>query len=230
MINLTINPNLSATPTQIQDQQSKLSGLYLTDQGTGTTHVSANGKFVLGLDANNGGGNGEWIQNSVSAQSPPLQFGISFFGAGQERMRLDNTGNLTVGGRLTCPQLGTFLGAGHELLINLEGRIFINSSSERFMENITELKDDFDSILSLTPVSFQSKETGETGFGYTAESLHEQGLENLVSYDAEGNPSSVRYNLMAVYLLEVLKEQRKMMKDLYAEVDALKPQLKEKYV
>jgi len=33
MINLTINPNLSATPTQIQDQQSKLSGLYLTDQG-----------------------------------------------------------------------------------------------------------------------------------------------------------------------------------------------------
>lgn len=237
---LTVAASLNNNPQQVADQDGNKSGLFLTDDTTGTTHLRPTGKLVFGLDGANGGGFGEWIQNSVTQQSIG-DFGISFFANSKEGMRLTNTGlvgigtktpsamlhvngDMEVNGRVQFTNLPLGLSNFRELVVNDVGLICTIrlGTSERFTENISEFKDDFSKILSLNPVSFQSRETGETGFGYLAEELQEKDLQNLVSYDAEGKPFSVHYKLMPIYLLEVLKEQQKTIRRLQSEVTELK--------
>lgn len=227
-VDLTVGTDLSATPQAITDQNGNESGLFLTNAATQTTNITSNGQFVLGINVD---GTGEWIQNSSNGSR--TNYGISFFGNSVERMRLTNAGELGVG--TTAPSATLHVngsvrleglksgGAGTtDLVADSSGNVFLQSSSERFKENISEFKDDFSKILLLNPVSFQSKHTGETGLGYIAEDLQEKDLKNLVSYDAEGNPFSVHYKLMPVYLLEVLKEQQKMIEELQSQMTELK--------
>ena len=234
MSNLSVGQNLNQTPQSITDQASNTSGLFITNVATGITSITSNGRFVFGI---NFVGSGEWIQNSQNGVG--RNFGISFFGNFIERMRLTNTGQLGIGtttpsatlhvngdmkvtGRAKFNELA-LSGESFPLRITRDGReLALETFSERFVENISELSDDFNKILSLNPVSFQSKHTGETRLGYIAEDLQEKDLTNLVSYDAEGKPFSVRYELMPVYLLEVLKEQQKMIKELQSEMAELK--------
>ncbi|HEX8653517.1 MAG TPA: tail fiber domain-containing protein [Pyrinomonadaceae bacterium] len=229
-IDLTVSQALSANPTQIADQDNNQSGLFLTNDATKITAIRSTGKFVLGVEDGTGGV-GEWIQNSSNGTAS--NFGISFFGNSVEQMRLTNSGQLGIGtttpsatldvnGSVRFEGLSVAPGSSVDLVADNQGNVFLQGSSERFKENISELKDDFSKILSLNPISFQSRQTGETGIGYIAEDLQAKDLKNLVSYDAEGNPFSVHYKLMPVYLLEVLKEQQKMIKKLQAEMAELK--------
>jgi hypothetical protein len=232
MSNLSVGQDLNTIPQAITDQDSNTSGLFITNAATGVTSIESTGRFVFGIAPF---GIGEWIQNSQGVSG---DFGISFFGAANERMRLTNTGQLGIGtttpsaalhvnGDMKVEGLAQFKelvkqGQMFPLAITPDGYLALVTNSERFNENIGEFSDDFNKILSLNPVSFQSRKTGETGFGYIAEDLQEKDLTNLVSYDAEGKPFSVRYELMPVYLLEVLKEQQKMITELQSEVAELK--------
>jgi hypothetical protein len=231
-IDLTITTTISGTPTQIGDQNNNVSGLFITNDATGITSIRSKGKFVLGVNDGTGGV-GEWIQNS--SNGTVSNFGISFFANSAEQMRLTNTGNLGIGTTTPSARLhvngsvrfqGLTAGTGNDLVADANGNVFLQSSSERFKENISEFKDDFSKILSLNPVSFQSKQTGATGLGYIAEDVQAKDLKDLVSYDAEGNLFSVHYKLMSVYLLEVLKEQQKMIKELQSEMTELKAAVK----
>ena len=233
MSNLSIGQDLNQTPQSITDQDSNTSGLFITNAATGITSITSNGRFVFGI---NFVGSGEWIQNSQNGVG--LNFGISFFGNFIERMRLTNTGQLGIGtttqsatlhvngdmkvtGQATFKEL-VLQGEMNPLQITRDGQLAVLTSSERFAEKISAFSDDFNKILSLNPVSFQSKNTGATRLGYIAEDLQEKALNNLVSYDAEGKPFSVHYDLMSVYLLEVLKEQQKMIRGLQSEMAELK--------
>lgn len=247
MSDLTISKDLNPIPEVIREQSTGFpSGLYLTNEDTGTIHIKSNGKFVFGLDGPRGGGEGEWMQNSRT-NFTTNDFGIAFYTVTMERMRLTNTGlgigtktpttMLEVAGNVkissaTKPALEVdgglkFVGldkasTGDDLVVDLQGNVSRQVSSERFKENVIEFKDDFSKILSLNPVSFQSKQTGETGLGYIAEDLQAKDLKSLVGYDGDGKPFSVHYKLVPVYLLEVLKEQQKMIKQLQSEMAELK--------
>jgi hypothetical protein len=131
-------------------------------------------------------------------------------------------------GTAAFPGLPNLPGSGtSDLTVDQNGNITPQTSSLRFKENVEALNEDFQKILALEPKSFTYKETGVRGIGYAAEEVDELELNNLVGYDAEGKPLTVNYKFIPVYLLEVLKEQQKVIKELQAEVAELKAPRKE---
>ena len=115
---------------------------------------------------------------------------------------------------------------GRDVQVASNGRFGFLASSKRYKENIAPLEDDFSKILAAQPVAFVWKESKESDIGLIAEDIDELGLRNLVIYDAEGRPESVRYKFLSLYLLEVLKDLDNSIKELKAENESLKKQLK----
>lgn len=113
-----------------------------------------------------------------------------------------------------------------DLVIHSGGAVSVHTSSARFKENIEPLQEDFCKLLLADPVSFTNKATGDCEIGYVAENLHENELENLVSYDAEGKPLSVRYKLLPIYVLEIMKEQQRVIKDLQGDIADIKERMR----
>jgi hypothetical protein len=88
------------------------------------------------------------------------------------------------------------------------GRIYYDSSSLRYKEDIQPLVDDFTKILKIEPKSFIDKATGNREIGYIAEELDTLGLKNLVGYNQDGLPDTLHYEKIVIYLLEVVKSQQ----------------------
>lgn len=101
-------------------------------------------------------------------------------------------------------------------------RVFANSSSRRYKENIRPLEDDFTALLDLDPVVFTWKETGQPGFGFIAEDLDALGLRTLVVYDEQGRPESVNYPMVSVHLLGLVKAQQEQIEKLESESRAIR--------
>jgi hypothetical protein len=139
---------------------------------------------------------------------------------------LDVYGDLDVGGLVRMPTVREISLAGRDVQINSDGYLGTLLSSKRYKENIAPLEDDFTKILGAQTVAFVWKESKEPDIGLIAEDMDELGLRNLVFYDAEGRPESVRYEFISLYLLEVLKDQANSIKELKAENELLKKQLK----
>ncbi|MCH7675424.1 tail fiber domain-containing protein [candidate division KSB1 bacterium] len=91
-------------------------------------------------------------------------------------------------------------------------------SSRRYKKNIGPLKADFRKILDLEPKQFQMKEgfgePDEWLFGYIAEDLDELGLKRLCNYDKDNRPDGIKYKKIAMYVLEIAKEQQKRINQL----------------
>jgi len=84
------------------------------------------------------------------------------------------------------------------------------SSSKRYKKNISGIEVDTMKILDLIPVSFDWKRElnsisrgGKRDFGLIAEDVAEV-IPELATYDEEGKPASVRYEMLSVLLLSFL--------------------------
>jgi hypothetical protein len=96
------------------------------------------------------------------------------------------------------------------------------SSSARYKDNIQPVDIDFHKILQANPKSFTCKTTRQKGIGFIAEEFDQLGLCNLVIYDKDGRPDAIRYKLISVYLLEVIKDQVKSTEQLKGDNESLK--------
>ena len=85
------------------------------------------------------------------------------------------------------------------------GRLYAQSSSEKYKTDIKPLEDNFNKILQAQPKSFIDLAGGERNIGYVAEEFDQLGLNNLVIY-RDGQPDALKYELVSLYLLEVVKE------------------------
>jgi hypothetical protein len=94
------------------------------------------------------------------------------------------------------------------------GNLYRDTSSRRYKENIQTLQDEFDKILELEPITFAYKDSQLKSFGYIAEDLDALELDNLVIYNQSGQPESIRYDKLSVYLLEVVKNLNSRIKQL----------------
>lgn len=134
--------------------------------------------------------------------------------------------SLNVQGAVDMDNINDYSTCGDYVHISSSGRLGVCLSSKRYKENITPLKDDFSKILEAQPVAFTFKKSKEPGIGFIAEDLDELGLRNLVTYDTQGRPRSIRYELTSLYLLEILKDQAKSIEELKEQNESLKEQLK----
>lgn len=102
------------------------------------------------------------------------------------------------------------------------------SSSRRLKKDITNFDvTDPKKILSIEPKKFKYKKPlkrnhnkvhREWMHGYIVEELLELGIEEPVGYDDSGNPESLMYDVLVVYIIEVLKEQQKEIEELRKEI------------
>lgn len=93
-------------------------------------------------------------------------------------------------------------------------------SSRRYKKNIRELDVDPHQVLQLEPVRFQWKETGAEDIGLIAEDV-DQVIPDLVIYDSDGRPNAVKYDRVAIYLLETVRQQQTLIEELKSELNEL---------
>ncbi len=136
----------------------------------------------------------------------------------------NNTGAATEGGRLRIGEEGVqtdaFVAgisanvvAGSPVLVNGSSELGVAASSLRFKHAVRDMGDSSGMLMSLRPVTFRYREEyvgpdDTTHFGLVAEEVAKV-APDLVHFDDEGRPFSVRYEFLAPLLLnEVQKQQR----------------------
>jgi len=100
------------------------------------------------------------------------------------------------------------------------GAIYFQPSSKRYKRDIQSLEDDFFGILRAEPKSFVDATSGEREIGFIAEEFDALGLRNLVIY-LDGQPNGIKYEMISLYLLEVVKELKARNEDLQRRIEAL---------
>jgi hypothetical protein len=103
---------------------------------------------------------------------------------------------------------------GSTCYVDNAGKLGVFLSARRYKENIQRMGDASSALYSLKPVSFRYKpefdKSGTWHFGLIAEEVAEV-APNLVTHDAKGQLSTVRYEAVNAMLLnEFLKEHRKV--------------------
>ena len=109
---------------------------------------------------------------------------------------------------------GQTVAAGIAVVIDADGRLGTITSSARFKEKIEPVGEASEAILSLEPVSFRYKKeldaAGVPQFGLVAEEVAKVDRD-LVAFDDQGRPYTVRYEAVNAMLLnEFLKQHRRV--------------------
>lgn len=108
-----------------------------------------------------------------------------------------------------------------ELTADVRDRIN-DTSSIRYKEDVTDAALDVDAVLALRPVTYHRRDaaSGTRELGLIAEEVQAAGLEDLVVYRG-GLVDGVRYQVLAVALLELVKHQHTQLEALAARLDVL---------
>ena len=101
--------------------------------------------------------------------------------------------------------------SGIPVLIDALGQLGTISSSRRFKEDIHDMGDATDRLLDLRAVLFRYKQAFADGekpiqYGLIAEEVAEV-FPELVVYDEEGRPETVKYHLLSTMLLNELQKE-----------------------
>lgn len=118
-------------------------------------------------------------------------------------------------------------GAGKKAAFNCD--LFINgstavTSSRRYKEDIQDLTYDRDQILSLRPVEYTRKDSGERNVGFIAEEAEEAGLHRFV-IKVDGQVEAFNYPAYTAALQQVCIEQQADIDHLTARLEALEARL-----
>lgn len=201
--------------------------VYLTNT-TAAALYSSGGLYALGA-------------LNVAASSGTALFAVNTSGAITAVAGITATGAITTSGNISTSGSGTITGAGNitasAYLINsgiaiqngtavhilTGGRLVQSTSSERFKKNIVSIPEGgwLDKVTQIRPVNFQydeaySEAPDEVISGLIAEDIAEiPGFEHLIYNDPLGDPFSLSYERLTVFLVMAIKE-------LKAEIDQLK--------
>lgn len=108
------------------------------------------------------------------------------------------------------------------------GEITVDTSSSRFKENIADLAAPFERLLDARPKTYtRPGRPGTHEIGYIAEEFAALGLEELLHRDTQGQPFSVNYPKMAMYLVEIARAQRAVLAERAADLEALRAEMAE---
>ena len=123
---------------------------------------------------------------------------------------------------------GVPVAAGVSVVVNGNGQLGITPSSERFKEDICPIGDASKVLLDLRPVRFRYRPeldpAGAPQYGLIAEEVAKK-APDLVIYDDEGRPESVRYNLVNAMLLNEVQRQAHEISTLEARLKAIEARL-----
>ncbi len=104
----------------------------------------------------------------------------------------------------------------------------VSPSSERYKEDIHDMDEASTSLMRLRPVTFHYKEEydagdGELQYGLIAEEVADE-FPDLVVYNEDGTPETVKYHLLVTLLLNELQKQYQVNQEQAAAVARLEQQ------
>ncbi|GAB2329222.1 tail fiber domain-containing protein [Streptomyces variabilis] len=117
-------------------------------------------------------------------------------------------------------------GTWYAVWVEGDGTFCRNTSSIRYKENVRDIEIDPADVLALRPRLYDRKPTEEKPdarkdeYGLIAEEVAET-LPQIVTYDEEGRIDALRYDLLGVALLPVVKDQEQRIKALEARIEGL---------
>ncbi len=137
----------------------------------------------------------------VAAESNAIRIGTAGSGGGeQNKCYIAGINGVTV--------------TGTAVLCAADGQLGTVVSSERFKEDIRPMHDESKSIYRLDPVLFKYKKDPAEQRGLIAEQVHEV-MPDLVIYDEEDKPFSVKYHELPVLMLNEMKKLKDQIDKLY---------------
>ncbi len=163
-----------------------------------TVHGPATGSWGKYIGMTHDGTDGKVYTDAGDILLNPATGNVGI-GVSDPSEKLDTSGTARLRG------IGT--STGTTVVADANGKLWKQSSSQRYKHNVADLPTAGDAVLDLRPVSFDWNSTGAPDIGLIAEEV-EQVLPDLVIRDADGQPDGVRYDKVALYLLDVLREQR----------------------
>jgi hypothetical protein len=126
---------------------------------------------------------------------------------------------------------GTTSATGIPVYINAEGQLGTLTSSARFKENIVDMGNISDDLLKLHPVTFEYKDEVANGdktiqYGLIAEEVAKVNSD-LVIYDKEGKPYTIRYQMLTPMLINALQKEHKLTLEQNDKIQAQQKQIDE---
>lgn len=117
------------------------------------------------------------------------------------------------------------------VVIDSNGQLGTVSSSIRYKEDVSEMGEASGRLLDLKPVTFRYKDARTSGekpleYGLIAEEVA-QVFPDLVVFNSQGQPETVKYRLLSSLLLNELQKQHQQLDGQVAEIRDLKEQLTE---
>jgi hypothetical protein len=196
--------------------QSNLTGFGNTFVGSrsGSRSGSGNANTFYGYEAgynNSSGGSNTFIgyQAGFSNTSGSSNVYIANQGPGTE----SNTIRIGDQNQMSTYISGIFgvNNGGVPVMINSSGQLGAPSSSLRFKDDVRDMGDSSAALMNLRPVTFMYKPEYDSGsrllqYGLIAEEVAKIYPE-LVAYDNDGQPYSVRYQYLSVMLLNEAQKQ-----------------------
>jgi hypothetical protein len=182
--------------------------LFLNSTGVGNTAVGSNalanttgsGNIGIGLDA---------CVNTTTG-STNICIGSPGVVGESSTIRIGTVGIQTA--TFVAGISGTTSSGGVAVFVNGNGQLGTATSSRRVKEDIREIAEESDGLMRLRPVAFRYKPqidpTGLAQYGLIAEEVADVYPE-LVVYDREGRPETVRYHLVNALLLNEVQKQHR---------------------
>ncbi len=206
-------------------QNNTFAGLF-----AGYSNTTGSDNVFYGQNAGYGnttGSNDVYIANpgaSSGTESNTIRIGTPGSGAGQQNAAY------------IAGIFGSTSSSGVPVFVNSDGLLGTLTSSMRFKEQINDMGDRTSALMKLRPVTFLYKPEYDKGertlqYGLLAEEVA-QVYPELVAYDKDGQPYTVRYQYLASMLLNEVQKQYRRAQDAAAviqaqqkEIESLKGQL-----
>ena len=197
-------------------------GFYNTAVGASALLYNSTGSYNIAV----GGLAGSQLGQYVAVPKTSMSNNIFIGNVGVET---DQQDTIRIGGTQTRAFMAGISGtavSGSTVLVSSSGQLGTPPSSRRFKKEIVDMGEASEKLLELRPVTFKYKQKPAKGeqplqFGLIAEEVAEV-LPELVVYDEEGQPYTVRYHLLSSMLLNELQKQERVNQEQEVELRLLR--------
>ncbi len=152
--------------------------------------------------------------NSLTSGTSNIYIANSGAGSESNTIRIGTVGTQTT--TFIAGINGATSASGVAVFVNSSGQLGTATSSRRFKNEIVDLGGESDLLMKLRPVAFYYKpeldETQTRQYGLVAEEVAEVAPQ-LVVYDKDGTPLTVRYHFVNAMLLNEVQKQRQLVED-----------------
>ena len=209
-------------------------GYYNNAFGSGSLNVMTSG------GSNSAFGVNSLVQLSTGNWNTAIGYSAGYsLTSGDDNVYINNSGvssesnTLRIGGyyiynTYIAGIYGSTSASGIPVYVNSSGQLGTATSSRRYKEDIVDMDNESDVLMKLRPVAFYYKpeydKTHDRQYGLVAEEVA-QLAPQLVAYDKDGTPQTVRYHFVNAMLLNEVQRQRATIKRQESRIQDLEARL-----